>query len=166
MPSQPPRPPPRPQPTPASAVEFGEALRRLRGWAELTLAGMRDRSDRLPITTTSDYERGKAWPRHEWVAEFVVVCLRHRLPEATRAQLDAELAHWQRAWTYADRHRTTRPAAVPPEPTHRTAPPAAVPEGAVPVPETVATLIPPTSPPHTPATPPPQLRRGLARGEH
>ncbi|WP_285778611.1 hypothetical protein [Microtetraspora sp. NBRC 13810] len=111
---------------------------------------MRDRSDRLPITTTSDYERGKAWPRYEWVAEFVVVCLRHRLPQATRAQLDAELVHWQRAWTYTDRHRTAGPATASPEPAHHTAPP---PEGAVPVPDAVPTLAPPASPPHPPETP-------------
>ena len=46
----------------------------------------------LTDATISDYEHGVRLPRLEWLHAYVKLCLRHRFPTATSAQLDAELA--------------------------------------------------------------------------
>lgn len=87
-----------PVPTGSSRAEFGAALRALRHWAGLTQHGLERAHPDLCDATISDHERGVRLPRWEWVTINVTACLRHRLPEATDAQLAAHVNQWRTQW--------------------------------------------------------------------
>ena len=108
-----------PRPTTASTVtEFGRALRALRRWSGLTQKALEDAHPALTDSTISDHERGVRPPRLEWLHAYVVRCLRHRYPAATREQLTAEFDHWRAAWTRLEHTGTPTPAM----PTHAASP--------------------------------------------
>jgi hypothetical protein len=98
MPTSPPPGAP-PHPTPATQRhEFGATLRALRTWAGLTQKTLEDREHELSDSAISEHERGARWPRWEWVHTFVTACLRHRMPDASPAALNAELEPWRTEW--------------------------------------------------------------------
>jgi len=103
-----------PQPTEAaSRREFGAALRDLRRWAGLTQKDLEAAHPMLTDSTISDHERGVRLPRLEWVHAYVTRCLRHRDPQASRPQLDAEFDHWRTAWTRLEHTDAGQTPAVP-----------------------------------------------------
>jgi hypothetical protein len=88
-----------PRPVATNRPDFGRALRDLRRWSGLTQKDLEDAHPTLTDSTISDHERGVRLPRLEWVHAYVVACLRHRNPTATREELNAEFEHWRTTWT-------------------------------------------------------------------
>jgi hypothetical protein len=138
--SPPPGAPPHPDPA-TPRHEFGTTLRALRTWAGLTQKALEDRDDQLSDSTISEHERGTRWPRWEWVYVFVTACLRHRMPDASLAALDAELAPWRKEWGRLNKPDTLQ--AVDPNP------PAASPPGVTDTPAALPPALPPSQEPGT-----------------
>jgi Helix-turn-helix domain len=113
MPSDPRQPSEPPAPTGATVRDFGASLRALREWSRVTQKALEHAHPALSDSTISDHERGVRFPRWEWVAMYVEVCVRHRQPSATGPQLAAALTPWRTTWGQLNR-ADSAPAPVAP----------------------------------------------------
>ncbi|MGQ0715730.1 MAG: helix-turn-helix domain-containing protein [Pseudonocardiales bacterium] len=104
--------PPRPAAV-TTVADFGRSLRALRRWSELTQKALEDAHPALTDSTISDHERGTRLPRFEWLHAYVVACLRHRRPNSTREELNAEMTYWRAAWTRLEHAQAPQAPAVP-----------------------------------------------------
>lgn len=103
-----------PRPTGAmTRAQYGEALRRLRTWAELTLTELADVDPTLSRSTSSDYERGTRTPQRDWVWIYVHACLRKKWPAEPDTRLRSEFVHWRDALASIETDAQPQPLASP-----------------------------------------------------